>query len=266
MTISTSVPRSSTPEYSGLSLSPDRLREQEVKSGGRGESRLSGVSAIALGIGFNVPYAVLASLYDYPGILRKPAELALQRFHDGGPAIVLAWYGFTLGALALVPLAVSLSITGERLRRYPALAIGAALAGVMAGLSQAVGLSRWVFVIPSLAASPDKADAARAFDILNAFGGVAIGEHIGQLLTALFVLQLAILQLKEKRRALGATGIAAAFAITAGTGEGLAIALGRNGDVFSFATIAGFLGLSIWLIATGFGLLGSNRRRSDPGI
>jgi hypothetical protein len=40
-----------------------------------------------------------------------------------------------------------------------------------------------------------------------------------------------------------------------GTGEGLAIALGRSGEVFSFATITGFLVLSLWLIVTGLGLL-----------
>jgi hypothetical protein len=40
-----------------------------------------------------------------------------------------------------------------------------------------------------------------------------------------------------------------------GTGEGLALALGRDGAAFSTFTVAGFLGLTAWLIATGIGLL-----------
>jgi hypothetical protein len=51
-----------------------------------------------------------------------------------------------------------------------------------------------------------------------------------------------------------------AIAITAGTGEGIALALERDGGAFSIATIAGFLGLSVWLIATGLRLV---RRRGQ---
>jgi len=31
-----------------------------------------GLGAIALGVGFNAPYAALAALYDYPQVLRRP--------------------------------------------------------------------------------------------------------------------------------------------------------------------------------------------------
>jgi hypothetical protein len=128
---------------------------------------------------------------------------------------------------------------------------------------QAIGLWRWVFVIPSLAAayadpaaSPEtQAAAERAFDILNRYGGVAIGEHLGQLLTALFVLMLALLQWGERKRITAALGFIASSAIGLGTGEGLSFALGQSGELYSYATIGGFLGLTVWLIATGVGLL-----------
>jgi hypothetical protein len=51
------------------------------------------------------------------------------------------------------------------------------------------------------------------------------------------------------------TGFATGIAIALGTGEGLAIALGQSAEIFSYATIAGFLGLTVWLIATGIGLI-----------
>ena len=66
---------------------------------------------------------------------------------------------------------------------------------------------------------------------------------------------MACLQWPEHRRALGLTGLVSAAAIAAGTGEGLALALGGSGDVFSLFTITGFLALSAWLAATGVACL-----------
>jgi glutaminase len=45
------------------------------------------------------------------------------------------------------------------------------------------------------------------------------------------------------------------LAIAIGTTEGIALALGQSGDLFSIFTIVGFLGLTAWLIATGVTLL-----------
>ena len=221
-------------------------------------SRLIGLSAIALGIGFNIPYAILAATYDYPQILRQPASVALSRFADGGASLVLTWYAFMLAALLLVPLAIALSISADRIQRWPALALGAALAGALAGIAQAIGLARWIFVIPNLAASRDEA-AYHAFDLLNAYGGVAIGEHLGQLLTALFVVCLAAIQRAEDRPKLAAIGFASAATIAIGTGEGVALAISADGSLFSLATIIGFLGLSVWLAATGASMLPASR-------
>jgi hypothetical protein len=229
---------------------------------------LTGASAIALAVVFNIPYAILAATYDYPDILRRPAGEALDMFAAGGGALVLTWHGFALSALALAPMAMALSLTPGRLARQPALAVGAAIAGSLAALAQAIGLWRWVFVVPGLAkahADPTAAPEARraaeqTFDLINQYGGVAIGEHLGQLLTALFVLLLGALQWGEGKRVSASIGIATAAAIALGTNEGLAIALGQSGEPFVLATIAGFLGLTVWFIATGIGLLRGPRR------
>lgn len=222
---------------------------------------LGGAAAIALGIGFNIPYAVLAALYDYPQILRRPAFEALQKFAEGGPPVILAWYGFMIAALALIPVAAALSITPARLKRAPALALGAAQAGALAGIAQAIGLARWVFVVPALARDAGSSAAQASFELLNAYGGVAIGENLGQLLTALFVGQLAMLQQREGARWLALAGFLTAAAIATGTGEGIAIALGRDGQMFSLATIAGFVGLSLWLVATGTAMIRAPRHQ-----
>jgi hypothetical protein len=224
---------------------------------------VTGASAIALAIIFNIPYAILAATYDYPDVLRRPAGEALDLFAAGGAQLILTWHGFALSALALAPMAIALSLTPSRIAEKPGLTIAAAIMGSLAGLAQAIGLWRWVFVVPGLArthvdpaSTPDaRLSAERAFDLLNQYGGVAIGEHLGQLLTALFVLMLACLQWSERKRISAVLGLLTTLAIVIGTGEGLAIALGQSGEVFSIATIAGFLGLTVWLIATGIGLL-----------
>jgi hypothetical protein len=226
-----------------------------------------GAVTIAFAIAFNLPYAVLAAIFDYPAVLRRPAGEVLDLFNAGGAPLILTWHAFAFIALLLVPLACALSLRADRVVKHPALAIGAAIAGSLAGLAQAIGLWRWVFVVPGLARTyvdPAASEMSRlaaenTFNLINLYGGVVIGEHIGQLLTALFVLLLSVVQRREAMRLTARIGFVTATAIAAGTGEGLAIALGRSGDLFSLATIAGFLLLTVWLIATGVRLLRAPR-------
>lgn len=223
---------------------------------------LAGASAIALAVVFNIPFSVLAATYDYPDVLRRPAGEALDLFAAGGASLILTWHAFALCAIALIPVAFALSLTPARVSQRPALAVGAAIAGALSGLAQAIGLWRWVFVVPGLArthADPNataeaKQAAEHVFAALNQYGGVAIGEHLGQWLLAMFVVMVAVLQLGEQKRISAGLGVLTALVIAVGTGEGLAIALGYPGEIFSAATIGGFLGLTLWLIATGIGL------------
>ncbi len=222
-----------------------------------------GASVIAFAIAFNVPFSILASTFEYPDILRRPAGEVLTLFNAGGTSLILTWHAFALAALAFVPVSIFLALTQDRVTARPALAIGAAVAGSLAGLAQAIGLWRWVFVVPGLARAyvdPASSDATRAaaentFALINLYGGVAIGEHLGQLLTALFILLLSSVQMLEAKRLRAWIGFAAAAVIAFGTGEGLAIALGASGEVFGLATVGGFMLLSAWLIATGAGLV-----------
>ena len=229
-----------------------------VKSNFNLESRRNtGLAAIGFAVLFNIPFSILGATFDYPQILRHPAGEALDKFAAGGSGLILTWYGFGFAALLLTPLAIALSVTPRRILTSPALAVGAAMAGTAASITQAIGLFRWVFVVPALAAThaTNAAGTEQAFALLNAWAGVAIGEHMGQWFTALFVLLSAVLQRKEGAVIASMIGFAAALFIAIGTGEGLAIALGQSGDLFSFATIIGFLGLTLWLIVTGIGLI-----------
>lgn len=229
--------------------------------------RAAGWAAIGLGLAFNVPYAILAWQFEYPQILRRPAQEVLLQFADGGPGLVLVWHAFALTAVALAPVAVALAITPGRLARRPALAIGAAIAGGLSSLAQAIGLLRWVFVVPTLAAAavatPADATPQAGFALLHAFAGVAIGEHLGQILLALFVAQVGALQWLERDRGLGGLALVTALVLAFGAWEGVATVIGRSGEVHALATIVGFLALTAWLLATGW-RLAAGRSAAGP--
>jgi hypothetical protein len=211
----------------------------------------------AFAVAFNVPYTVLTLTFDYPQILRRPGIDVLSAFHAGGASLILTWHAFGLLAALFIPVAILIAVTQRR--ATPILAASAALVGALAGLVQAIGLWRWVFVVPSLAATAAdptasaaaKAQAVAMFDVLNLYGGVAIGEHLGQWLTAGFVLLVARMQFAAGEAWTGRLALATAALIGIGTTEGLAIALGRSGDVFGLFTVLGYLALTAWLIAIG---------------
>jgi len=228
---------------------------------------ITGLATLGLAFAFNIPYAVLATMFDYPAILRHSAGAVLDRFAAGGSQLILTWHGFAMTALALAPIGIALSITRDRLVRDPALAIGAAITATLAAITQATGLLRWSLVVPGLArlhADPGATDEARraaerTFDLLNAYGGIAIGETLGQILLVMFVLQLASLQWRERARLTSSIGIAAAILVAIGSGEGLALATGSLGRGFGAFTTSGFLALTLWMIATGIGLMRAPR-------
>jgi hypothetical protein len=231
-----------------------------------------GVSTIAYAVAFNIPFSMLAVSFDYPDVLRRPPGEVLEMFSAGGGALVLTWYGFTLIAALLLPLALALSLRSGWIKEYPGLSIGAAIAGALSSLAQAVGLSRWVFAVPALAGSyvdPAASDAAKQvaagmFMTLNLYGGVAIGEHLGQLFLAFFIALTATMQLRSGQGVQAAIGFLAAIALIVGLGEGVAIALGHSGEPFGLVTIAGFMVLTVWLVATGLRDLGRAKPASDP--
>jgi hypothetical protein len=224
-----------------------------------------GWSTIAFAIAFNIPFAILGVTFNYPDILRKPPSVALEMFAAGGHGLIWTWYAFAVAAVALIPLSIALATNQNHANRHALAAQLAAMFGSLAGFAQAYGLLRWVFVVPTLAKAPLDAANVHQFETLNLYGGVAIGEHLGQWLTVGFILALAWMQEKNGLRNTGIIGLFAAVLIAIGTGEGLALALGQSGEMFSLFTIAGFLALTVWLLTTGVGLLRSGSKSSGKG-
>jgi hypothetical protein len=214
-----------------------------------------GISLIVFAVYFNLPYAWLGSHFDYPAILRRPPGAILEAFAAGGAPLILAWAAFALAAILLAPVAVALA---HVTRRDGASAIAAL--GIAAAVTQAIGLSRWVYAVPGLAArwSQSSDPAVRAaietsFTTLHQFAGVGIGEAIGQTLTAFWLIGAALAQRHHPRfgRALAITGIAGGVILLLGLVEGLATVLSFDPGLFGLAAMIGFLVLTVWLIWTG---------------
>ncbi len=165
--------------------------------------RWLGVALVAFAIAFNLPFTYLGANFNYPAILREPVRHDPDGFLAGGPGLILAWFGFMAAALVLAPLAVGIA----KVTRAPGnAAYAVAGLGIAAGLAQAIGLSRWVYAVPGLAAQwsaaadpAAKATIEQAFTTLHQFAGVGIGEAIGQSLTAFWVVGVALAQWRHPR-------------------------------------------------------------------
>ena len=212
------------------------------------QTRALGAAAILLALGYNIAFSILASSFNYPDILRSPAAMVLAAFAQGGEGLILTWYLFALTAVAFVPLSIALAFAQNGVSGW---SVAGAILGGMAGLVQAIGLLRWVFAIPTLAASQDPA-APLMFDLLNLYGGVALGEYLGQTLTALYLIAMGLTALHKNLTYRAAIAGITAGVILIGSQEGVALALGRDTGLLPLFSVAGYIGLSLWLCVVGF--------------
>ena len=112
--------------------------------------RTAGVLFVVGAALFAVAATVLSSTFDWPDILREPADVVLPSFADGGPALVWTWLatGWTY-AILLVPILLLPAALGRV--HDPALRV-ATFVGAASVLLSLIGFLRWVFVVPPLAA------------------------------------------------------------------------------------------------------------------
>lgn len=216
-------------------------------------------------VAVNVPYAMLIERFGYDDILREPAAVVLRTFAAGGPTLVAIWLAFALGCLLFVPVAASIAqaLRDEQASRLSPLT----LVGVLSALLQAVGLLRWVFVVPVLArihGDPAASDAAReaalvGFQVVHQYGGVVIGELLGQLLLVAWTLGIARLLLARGGAwtLLGGAGVVIGAAWVVGFTELLGTAM--PGIAVIEAAPFAFMAWEAWLAALAAALLWSHQ-------
>lgn len=167
---------------------------------------------------------VLAVTFGWPGILDRPAAEALPKFSAAESSIVSGYYLFATTSVLFIVIAVGLHRALAREDR-PWLVVFSAF-GVLAGIAQLLGWLRWPFVVPALAdawADPASSAATReavevVYGAINSYAGNALGEHLGFLFQAIWVVGLGLAMLRSDvfPRWLGVVGIVSAVGFQVG--------------------------------------------------
>lgn len=163
-----------------------------------------------------------------------------------------------LTAVLFVPLSILVHKVLVR-EDTPYMAIATAF-GIVAGVVQFLGLVRWPFLVPYLAntyLAPTSSESTResvivVFEAFNRYAGVAVGENLGYLFTALWTAFVALVMWGSAlpvRRWLSLLGMVAAASILFGTLEPAGVEPAAN------IVVGGYIVWSIWLALFGTILL-----------
>ncbi|MGC4044423.1 MAG: DUF4386 family protein [Armatimonas sp.] len=123
--------------------------------------------------------------------------------------------------------------------------------GIAAGLMQAAGLARWVFLVPALAARyvetqdvGEQLALRTVFQAFHSYAGNGLGEHLGYLFTGLWTILIA-LGLRKTSKGFAIAGFISAVAILVGLLDPLGLA--ATGAINAL----GYVAWSVWLIVLG---------------
>ena len=218
-----------------------------------------GILLIAGVAGVCIPYLILSVIFDYPAILRQDAGIILAKFYEGGNRLILTWWAFALLGL---PLLNAYVLIGQKIESKFYFVRWATLLGVVGLLMQIIGLLRWTFVVPVLANhfvsgnETAKEISKLVFQVVHQYGGVILGEHLGQLFTIAWTVMTtrAFSKLTIFPKWIIGLGYVSSFIYLFAQAELFATVI----PDFPVWRLAGFLGSTLWLtwlLAIGIQLL-----------
>ncbi len=216
----------------------------------KSNNRTIGILLITAAIALLIPYTMLTISFEYPGILRQETETILANFYKGGNSLVWTWFAFAIAGVPLIPAYIMI---GQKLENKAPLVRMATTMGVIGLIVQMIGLLRWTFVVPVLAdtfvhAAEDatKAAAIVSFKTIHQFGGVILGEYVGQLFTIAWTIMITIslAQLKMMPKWVNWLGIISSVIYLLAQAELFATVI----KAFPVWDMAGFIGSTLWLV------------------
>ncbi len=200
--------------------------------------------------GVLVPYTILTISFDYPDILREETNVILSKFHEGGTRLIWTWFFFALGGITLIPAYI---LIGQKLESRSPLTRIATVFGVTGLIFQMIGLLRWTFVVPVLASSyvnsgdeAIKASVIISFKTIHQFGGVLLGEHLGQLFTIIWTILISLVFDRARLVPKWITWLAYVSSAIYLLSQAELLATVMPG--FPVWDLAGFIGSTLWLI------------------
>jgi len=209
-----------------------------------------GILLIASAIALFIPYTILTFIFEYPDILRQETATILSKFHQGGNNLIWTWFAFAITGIPLIPAYILL---GQQLESKTSWVRIATNIGVIGLVVQMIGLLRWTFVVPVLANTfvnateeATKVAAIVAFKTIHQFGGVILGEYLGQLFTIAWTVMISISfgKLNMIPKWVNWLGFVSSFIYLLAQAELFATVMP---DLPVWA-MAGFIGSTLWLI------------------
>ena len=240
-----------------LSLPADRLpatRRTDATAPGRG----LGLLLIAEALLSFAPLVVLGAAIGWPASLDNPAAQQLAAIATHADAVALGYGLYLLYSVLVAPVMIGLAARACGGLQHP-LALTVAAFGALSALARAIGILRWLTVMPALAGPMPRPTRPRArrssgcSSALNDYGG-GIGEILG--VSLFMALSLGLLCLGALRsgglpRWLAAAGVVSALMLAALALPALRIEL-------HMPVAAAVSMLSLWMLCAGVWLL---RRR-----
>jgi Domain of unknown function (DUF4386) len=243
-----------TLSLSATSAVPSQLQARPAASG-----RGLGVLLIAEALLSFAPVAVLGAAIGWPASLDKPAGEQLSAIAANADMVALGYGLYLLYSILVAPVMIGLAARAFGDLQRPVAATVAALA-MLSALARAIGILRWLTVMPALAAAHAAADTAARAQIelvaaaINEYGG-GIGEILGVsifMALSLGTLCVAALLRGGLPRWLAGTGLVSALMLAALALPSLRIDL-------QMPVAAAVSMLSLWMLVAGVWLLGSRR-------
>lgn len=161
-------------------------------------------------------FFILAPAINWPASLDLPPAEILPLIREQSSAVFLGYLSYLVHALLLIPIA---ALMPTALGMGDAGGRAAMLLGGLAGFAKALGITRWIFLMPGLAVAytaPETDAAAQAaigvvYQAFNAYAG-GVGEVLGVgLFAGLWTLMLSSALIASGSRILGGAGIFAAL-------------------------------------------------------
>jgi hypothetical protein len=244
----------------------------EVTSTGTAPSealrRTTGWLFVVGALAFGTAATVLSSTFDWPDILREPADVVLPGFADGGNSLIWTWFAV---AWTYAIIGVPMLLLPAALGRKEDVALRAATAiGTASVVLSVAGFLRWVFVVPPLASEYVAGDGATrqavaaAWTAQHQYGGALLGEHLGQLLAIAWSVTVAVVVLRSEVLPgwVGVSGLVVSVLYFLNQGDVMATAI-PDFPVWDPAGLLGSTGWGLWVAALGVAVL---RRGGDPEL
>ncbi len=198
-------------------------------------------------------FFILAPTINWPASLGEPPTVIFPLILDQSVAVFAGYLSYLVHALALIPLAILLR---DSLKLDGAMGTTVVTLGVLAGFAKALGITRWLFLMPGLAAAytdptataAEQAAISAVYEAFNAYAG-GIGELLGVgLFAGIWTIVISTILVCNGDRMLGFAGYGAAALLLSTllsvVGIESPLMLTLSGILWQFWTLA--LAIVIW--------------------